>query len=296
VTVPAYPETMTASSGSPDPARTRVGDARRRATLARERAAHQSALADRHEGLAVETGRDFHVTMAATHRRIEERHLTAARLQETYARRMTDWLTDRRDQPPLFMTGVADACGTPSAALTLVGADLTELAVAASDERSRHAQELEYVLSAGPAREAVRSSAWLHASGPGIESRWPGYGIGLAALGLVSVVALPLRTRSGCIGALTVFDLRPDRAASEHLREVAEAMTDDILFGQDADGEPYAGADHQAVVHQAAGMVSVQARCSIADALALIKARAFATEQPATVIAQRILSRELSLG
>jgi AmiR/NasT family two-component response regulator len=54
-------------------------------------------------------------------------------------------------------------------------------------------------------------------------------------------------------------------------------------------------ADLRAVVHQAAGMVSVQSDCTITDALDLIRARAFADDQPIDEVSTRIVQRALRL-
>ncbi|WP_327139540.1 ANTAR domain-containing protein [Nocardia sp. NBC_01327] len=280
---------MAASSSGSESVAAQVATAWLNVTRARERAEHQQASAERHERLAAETGRPFHRKMADTHRRMAACHLAAARLQESYARRVTAWLVDRGARPPVFMAGVAEACGARSAALTLVGADLNQLAVAASSQSARSAQDLEYVLGAGPAVEATRDNRLVAAAGPAIEARWPCYGSALAALGVAAVVAVPLRTPAGSIGALTVFDPRPGWAESGIIVEVADALSvGGVLLGPDGDPGLYGGADHRPVVHQAAGRLAEQQQCSISDALALIKARAFATGEPLETVAQQI--------
>ncbi|MEV0091383.1 GAF domain-containing protein [Streptomyces sp. NPDC050738] len=273
-----------------------AGAAWLRVVRAMERAAQQRVIAERHERLAAETGRELHTSMAALHRSIEERHRIAGRLQEAYARRLTDWLTHRGAGRPVFMTGVAEACGTRSAALTLLGPDLSQLAVAASDSSARAAQDLEFVLGAGPALDAARGLATVSASGAAVEERWPGYGTGLAALRLAAVVAAPLRTADGCIGALTVFDPRPGLAEGGTLVGVAAALADGVLLGADAEPDLYGGTDLRVVVHQAAGMVSEQLHCPVNDATALIRARAFAAGESPEAIALLIVSGDLKLN
>jgi hypothetical protein len=54
--------------------------------------------------------------------------------------------------------------------------------------------------------------------------------------------------------------------------------------------------DLRPVVHQAAGMLCVQAGCPISDALALIRARAFADAEPVEATAMRIVSGHLRLA
>lgn len=275
-----------------------------RAIRANQRAARETASAERHERLYAESGRELHAAMARRHRAVADRHLTTARLQESYARRVTEWAAGRdRSRPaqargesrPLFMASVAEACGTRSAALTLVAADLSQLAVAASDRPSRGAQDLEYVLTEGPARDAVRERRAVYASGAALERRWPGYGSGLAALGLRSVAALPLKVSSDCIGALTVFDSSSALARSGKFRGVAAALAEGVLIGPDSDPGLYGGADLRAVVHQAAGVLSEQSGSPVADALALIKARAYTLGVPLDTVARRVISGELKL-
>ena len=54
-------------------------------------------------------------------------------------------------------------------------------------------------------------------------------------------------------------------------------------------------ADDQAVVHQAAGMVSAHCHCSTGDALALLRARAFADGQPVGQVAHAVVHHGLRL-
>ncbi|MFG3253659.1 ANTAR domain-containing protein [Streptomyces sp. NPDC048172] len=263
----------------------------RRAALARDRARRAQASADAQEMLAARSGRDIHLRVAASHRRMAARQIASARLQEAYARRVAEWSLSR-DPRPLFMTGVAESCGARSAALTLVGRDRTQLAVAASDEASRAAQELEFILGEGPARDILDSEGPISATGrSAIETRWPGYGPELTDLGLTGVVAVPLSATGGCFGALTLYEPGPGPVDSVRCAEVAEALTDTVLLGPDPDPELYGGTDHRDTVHQAAGVHSGRTGCSVEDALALIKARAFSDGVSTAVIARRILDR-----
>lgn len=274
-----------------------------RAVRAREYAATETAKAERYERLRAESGLPFHAAMAERHRQMVERHLTTARLQESYARRMWAWAAKRPapapppldEHRPMFMAGVAEACGTRSAALTLVGEDLGQLAVAASDGRARSAQDLEYVLNSGPGLDAIGSCRTVFAAGPALERRWPGYGSGLAALGLSSVAALPLKVSGNCVGALILFDPASPLARSDAYDGVARALLDGVLLGPDADPGLYGGADIRAVVHQAAGALSAQTGRTVTDCLALVKARAFALNASPESIARHFLSGAMGL-
>ncbi|QEU93004.1 GAF and ANTAR domain-containing protein [Streptomyces kanamyceticus] len=269
-----------------------------RARRANERAMRAERAAERHELLSARQrpGWEIHTQVAARHRRSAACHRSSARLQEAFARRATQWAEGLSAQPR-FMTGVAEACGTTSAALTLVDSEQNQLAVATSNEPARAAQDLEYVLGEGPARDVTAARRPLHVSGPVIEKRWPGYGPALVSLGITAVAAVPLKAQDSCIGSLAVFDLGPPgRAVFVGLADVAEALTRIVVLGPDADPELYGGTDHRDTVQQAVGMLTVQSGCSASDALALIKARAFTGEMSTEVVARRILHGELELG
>ncbi|MFC7308631.1 ANTAR domain-containing protein [Streptomyces monticola] len=265
-----------------------------RAARARARAADCEEAAARQELLAERTGREIHRETAAGLRRMAGCHRSAARIHESFARRMVGW-SEKDGDRPLFMTGVAEACGARSAALTLIGADQSQLAVAASDQPSRAAQELEFLLGEGPAIEATRVLRPVYATGAAVGRRWPEYAAGLAALGLTSVAALPLQSTESCIGALAVFDAHPGLLTSPVFIGVADALTSTVLLSPDPEPDLYGDTDHRAAVHQAAGMVSVQARCSVPDALDLIKARAFADGQSTQEVAARVVGGEITL-
>ena len=53
---------------------------------------------------------------------------------------------------------------------------------------------------------------------------------------------------------------------------------------------------HRAEVHQASGMVSIQLRIPVAEAMAALRAYAFAHSQPLTEVAADIVARRLRLS
>ncbi|MFI7318053.1 GAF domain-containing protein [Streptomyces venezuelae] len=270
-----------------------VATARRRAARALERAERAAAAAERHQRLASSDpdpdGREFHAAAAATHLRTAACHRSSAALHAAFADRTSAWVRGKGGRPR-FMTGVADALGTASAAITLVDSAQNQLAVAVSDEPALAAQDLEFVLGEGPSRDAAYERHLVHSAGEQIERRWPAYGPVLTSMGFTSVLAVPLETQGGCFGALAVFDPRAGLLGSADLAEVTAALTRIVLLGPDADPELYGGTDHRETVQQAAGALSVRIGCGIPDALALIKARAFADETTTAAIARRILN------
>jgi hypothetical protein len=285
--------------------------ARLRATTEQDRAVRAGEVARRHERLADHgpaSQRALHAGMAATHRRLEQRHLTAAALHTSHAQLLDRWSASaarREPVPPAFISSVAGTLGSRGAAISLLGNGNTEALVVASDTTARTAQDLEFMLGEGPSRDASTDRLVVVADGATMVDRWPRYGPALARLGVRTVASAPLALRHLCLGALTVFDPRPsppDGPASS-LRTVADTLTHTVLLVPDGDGVTdipdlplFADADHRAVVHQAAGVVSVQNDCSVVDALALVRARAFAEGEPIDSVALRIVERRLRLN
>ncbi|MFR9798150.1 GAF domain-containing protein [Streptomyces sp. MS06] len=266
--------------------------ARQRAARARAAAGRAHRAADVQDRAAAATGRDVHRRLAAGYRRVALVQNSAAELHEAYARRMTAW-SRRKDPRPEFMSGVADACGSRGACMTLVSRGGGQLAVAASDGAAREAQELEFMLDEGPARDAVGWHAPVLMSGPpAIEHRWPGYGPELAALGFTGVAAVPLEAADLCVGALTLYDPDLSAPAFSGSAWVAEALTHTVLLGPDAEPELYGDADHRHLVYEAAVAHAERAGLAAADALDLIKAVAFAEGRSTESVARRVLAHD----
>ncbi|MFJ9181245.1 ANTAR domain-containing protein [Streptomyces sp. NPDC102360] len=279
--------------GLPSPEQ--VAAAWQRSVRAQERADREFRLAERYEDLAEYSGDVTHLRMGLLHRSTATRHQVAAELLAGHARRVAD---SRRSggPPPPFMTGVAEACGVGSVAVTLVDAQQNQVATASSDRSARDAQDLEYVLGEGPARDSVLARSPVVATGTALASRWPGYGPAFEALGFGQVVAVPLKSAEACIGALAVFSASSAAAPTPIVSQVADALTRSVFLGKDAVPGLFGDIDYRAEVHQAAGMVAVQLGCRVADALELVKARSFADGRPIGDIARDIVDGHLKLG
>ncbi|RZS30491.1 ANTAR domain-containing protein [Herbihabitans rhizosphaerae] len=272
-----------------------------------ERAQRAAALAARHENLAATTDNDtlrsFHAAIAATHRRIEERHTVTATLHQTYADRLA--LCDKADQSsrscaiPSFMASVATALGSTGAAVTLVGETPEASVFATSDTTAGAAQDLEYTYGEGPGRDAVRFGLTMAGHGQALCRRWPNYGPAIAELGVRSVAATPLLVVDRPIGALTVFDSSTEAPTElSGLERLADALADTLLMDSAIPESMvlYGQVDVRPTVHQAVGMVAEQNGCGASDALALIRAHAFSTDMPVTAVAEDVVARRVRLG
>ena len=251
--------------------------------------------------------RAFHDRMAATHRQVEQQHRTAARIHTVHAERLRRWseaLVNPQAQSD-FLAAVAETLGASGAALTLFGPDGTETPAAASDPAIRTAQYLEFTLGQGPAHATMELGRPVTAAGGQMQEAWPVYGPALEELGIYAVAAVPVDMVSAPLGALTIFD--PPMAAGPDLdsfRAAADTLAASLALDPGpADAEQLADwppmlneAGQWATVNQATGMVSVQCGCGTADALALIRAHAFAENRPVGQVAADIVDRTLRLS
>ncbi len=280
-----------------EPSDPRIWQLLRDATGEQWRAARASATAARHEesASASATLGAHHAEMALLHRRTEARHRATAQLYRTYARRLQgsgDGPADTCEHATqAFVAALGSLAGAQSAVVSL-GGDSGEPGVLVSGPVARTAQEWEYLLGEGPVHDCASSGA-LQVGAAQFGDRWPQYGAAVLDLGIRSVAAVPLSTRASNLGSLVVFDARP--GALGRVDEAAEAFLQ-VLLG---DPRPTSAreiisrivldVDYHLVVHQAAGVLAERSSGSVADALALLRARAFAEDSSLADLAQRVV-------
>jgi hypothetical protein len=281
-----------------------------RACDARRRAARAATIAAGLEAQCAEAPASWRprlLRLIELHRSFEIRHLETARLHELYASRLDTWT--HRDVTttalPTFIGAVASAIGPRSAAVTLGRRDGSESLVAASDRTAQIACDSEFVLGEGPAHDVTAWRSPVRAEGGLLTARWPRFGSAVAEHGVGSVIGQPLGHGPGsrCLGTLCVYERAATlpRGVGTTSARVADALTD-IVLNETGTGSPLevSGAgmlddDQLATLHQAAGVVSVQLSCTTEDAVALLRARAFADGLPAEALAKRVITGDLQI-
>jgi GAF domain/ANTAR domain len=173
--------------------------------------------------------------------------------------------------------------------------------VAASDDGAMRLEELQFTLGEGPCVEASRTGRPVLAPDlAGTSSRrWPQFSAGADAAGLRAVFALPLQVGGIRLGVLDLYRHTAGELSPAELSDAltfADAATQLLLDLQAQDTAqripaPHALAvlDDRAEVHQATGVVSVRAGVSLAQALALLRARAYAEDRPIGDLARDVL-------
>nr|WP_246481298.1 ANTAR domain-containing protein [Amycolatopsis umgeniensis] len=257
---------------------------------------------------AAESMRSFHQRMVKLHQATEIRHRVAAELHAGYLEAVGAARSQEPPTlPPAFMTAVAKTAGIPSLAVTLYCSDGSEAAVVTSDSVAVKAHDFEYLFGEGPSWMASGSLAALNVYGQSaLERRWPEFGSAARDLGVHAVVAARLGTAAVPVGILTAYrpEPEPDAEMARSVRVIAEALTTTALHPDtridSEDGLPahplFDDIDLRVAVHQATGMVMAAHDCGAPDALAMIRAHAFAQDENVTEVAQAIVSRTSSLS
>jgi GAF domain-containing protein len=185
------------------------------------------------------------------------------------------------------------------AALSLMSNAGSEAVAAVSDDLTRRIEEIQFDLGEGPGRDAFREGRpVLVGDIQGAIRMWPAYAPAVHAAGVGAVFAFPLQLGASRFGVLTFYvdHIRIlDSAETTACLIFAEAATETLLDGGpvDPDGtRPSVPSSlrFRTEVYQAQGMVMVDLGIGLADALARMRAHAFATGVDLDVLAREILA------
>lgn len=277
-----------------------------RAARAQARAKCAFARADRYDQIvpvAPDGTRALYEELATAQRRLAERHLAAARIHSAVAVRILD--SHRRVQRATaagIAGAVADALGVNSVAVVLRASDESDATAVGSDARALKVQDAELVVSEGPSHDVTRTSHTLAVDGSELTARWPRFAEAVAPLVLHALAAVPLRAGEATVGSLTVIDApwpRPEHGLAG-LATVGEALVQTVLEemgegGGALEATQIVSGDWMATVHVAAGMLAARHQISPEDAMALIRARAYAESIGMDEVSLAITQGRLSL-
>jgi GAF domain/ANTAR domain len=187
------------------------------------------------------------------------------------------------------------------AAVNLMSTGGSDGVLAASDDRSRDVDELQFATGEGPCHDAYLSRRPVLT--PDLRSvahgRWPAYTSAASEAGLAAVFAFPLHIGAVVLGVLDVYADHPGSLSEKQVAAAltcAQAATEILLDGDlvTADGRPdrdlSTTLDHRAEIYQAQGMVMVDLGVGPTEALSRMRAHAFGNERPLIDLARDIIS------
>lgn len=189
------------------------------------------------------------------------------------------------------------------AAISLLTADPLRETVFASDATADLLEDLQFSLGEGACIDAAvtrRPVLVADMNDPAQTARWPVYAAAVVQqTGVRAVFALPLQWGAIDVGVLDLYRVAPGALSATQMRDAlsaADAATL-ILLGLRSDpGDEHAwdrSWGNRAEIHQATGMVVAQLGISAADALARLRAHAFAEQRLLGEVARDVVARRL---
>ena len=212
---------------------------------------------------------------------------------------------------PSLPQRLVDLCAT---ALPVTGVGLIVMTdagpgaiLAATDGAARVMEELQFTLGEGPCVEASQQrrpvlQPELARTAP---QRWPGFAAGALEAGIRAIFAFPLQVGGIRVGVLDLYrdteGILDDAELAEALAFADAALT--ILLHLPTGAGPedmhpglVALVQNRAEVHQATGIVSVQAALGLAEALLLLQAHAFVVDRSMLDVARDVIARVLKFA
>jgi hypothetical protein len=207
-----------------------------------------------------------------------------------------------RPLPERLAEACRDILDVEGVSITLEAATPNRVTLAAIDQISTELEELQDVLQQGPCFDAYMTGApQVTDLGEGADRRWPEFGpAARAAVGPRTVFGLPMQPERQVLGVISVH-LKGSLELPVGL-ETALFMADTVgaaLLLDPHQHDPYGHAgpwSSRAQVHQATGMVIAQLQVSATDALAMLRAHAYAHNTAMGDVAAQVIGRELDFA
>jgi hypothetical protein len=219
---------------------------------------------------------------------------------------------DHPDPPDLDGDTVwARLCASATSSVPVSGAGVALMTatghggtLAATDGPATAMEDLQRTLGEGPCLNAFRERRPVlehdlaHAT-----ARWPGFAPAAAEAGIAAIFAFPLQIGAIRLGALDLYRDTPGLLDSLQLAEAldyADAATTILLDlqYQAAPGGLHPqlamAVDNHRAIHQATGIITVQASVRMNEALLLLRARAYAEERPLLELAEDVVARKVT--
>ena len=198
--------------------------------------------------------------------------------------------------PSRLIAALAPTLEMDGGAITIGYETAERSTLAVTDPLAERVEELQDVLREGPSLDAFHTGGPVAEDPAGQESRWPTLSQSLSeGHEAILLYAVPMTRDSRVLGVVSMY--RHMGAPLDFDREGAQFLADAIgvailggFAGADSDERRWSTGDP---VHVATGMVVAQLRIPPADALALLRAHAFADGMTLAGVAEEVVTRRL---
>ncbi len=222
----------------------------------------------------------------------------------------------RPSEPELLPTRLSRAA---VAVLSAAGAGISALAgpelrlpVGASDDTACYVERLQFTYGDGPCLRAYRNGHPVTYPAAEIARMWPEFHRDLTSLTPYrAITSLPLLVEGGRIGAMDLYLLQPDGLAGAGLADatavaarISRSLSDARIFtaaaqasdtGLDPDADRAGRAAGRIQVWRAMGLLNLEFEMSAADALAVLRGRAYSSDRLVDELADDIVAGRLGL-
>jgi hypothetical protein len=207
--------------------------------------------------------------------------------------------------PERLARACAEVLPVDGAGISLFFAPDRRLPLGASDPVSAEAERLQFTVGEGPCLTSHATGDIVVADAATMRTRWPGYHDALVTRTPIrGTLSLPLRDGLRGIGALDLYAVPPRVVGSLVLADVVTigAQVAAVLASQSrqdrvsSDGPAWLdapAAERRSTVWQAIGFVNSALGVPSPDALALLRAHAYANGQSVDDLARQLLDRQV---
>ena len=196
--------------------------------------------------------------------------------------------------------------GVSGAGVMLMSGDIPRGSLCSSDPVSHLIEDLQYTLGEGPCVDAYQQNKVVIEPDldGSVAGRWPAFSPPALQAGVRAVFGFPLRVGTVRLGALNLYRNQAGPLTSDQhadalvVAQVAARWVLEAQAGAPPDKvaqELEVSADFHFAVHNAAGIVSVQAGISVAAALIRLRAYSFSTDRLLADVARDVIARRLRL-
>lgn len=188
--------------------------------------------------------------------------------------------------------------GADGGAITVEYTGQERMTLYATDWVAGRLEDLQEVVGEGPGWDAHNEDEAVSGD-VGDTTLWPTLvPAALQELGSVWLCAAPIRAAGGQIGVLTLYwakapEIEPDITAVQFLADVVGAAFYRSTEEDLVERVPWFS---RVKIHQAAGIVVAQLSVPVDDAMALLRAHAYASGEALAAVAEKVLARELGFS
>jgi len=198
--------------------------------------------------------------------------------------------------------GCQEILETDGVSLTLYNSGVDRVTLYTSDPVADRLEQLQDVLTEGPCWQSYLTNQQVRTTLDEQTPAWTEFTrTARTELGPLALFSVPMRQAGTAIGVISFYQQLPHGLiAGPQGPPVGQFLADAVAFSltNHADVEEVLGLswNKRARVHQATGMVVAQLHISVKDALALLRASAYAHNTTVADIAERVLNRTLDFG